>query len=194
MTLAEMLRQHVEAFERVGMPRERSLEWAILEHGQAYEVDREASAEYGQGFLKDCFENAAKAALWHDELTYVEGFAYHGLLPVHHAWVITEEGKAVEVTWRDGGNECGFCIDGERHLTEGDEGYDPEDERTWYATCPMCRGSNESDYEHNTLEDAQYYGIAVDRKTLYERIKASGTWGVFDGPDDLAAVLDARSA
>ena len=94
----------------------------------------------GKGMLKACFENAANATMWSDDLTYVEGFAHSGWgMLVHHAWAVNAEGKAIELTWRDGTDECGFCVDGERKLDEDDEGFDEDDEETWHASASGAR-------------------------------------------------------
>jgi hypothetical protein len=145
-----------------------------------------------KGYLRDCFQNAALAALWDDGLTYAEGFAHKGGMVVHHAWVVNQEGKAIEVTWRDGGRECGFCTDGKVELDEDDPERIEEDEETWWGTCRVCGGSGEADYTHHTLERAEYYGIPVDDDTLRARISANGIWGVLNTQQDLDAVLAAR--
>jgi hypothetical protein len=197
VTLADTMRQEVAAWKRLAEMTGRdlgpSLMTVVLEHGQPYEIDREASSKVENGLLQECFGNATNAALWSDELTYVEGFAIHGFLPVHHAWVINAEGKALEVTWRDGGNECGFCWDGERELDQDEDGYDEDDESTWVATCRFCGGSGKG-AKHRTLEDAEYYGIAVPDEVLRKTIMRRGIYGVLNTQDDINAILAARSA
>jgi hypothetical protein len=57
---------------------------------------------YRRAREKFCFNNANKLALNHDELTHVEGFAWNkGMMAVHHAWCVTEDGFVVDPTWRD---------------------------------------------------------------------------------------------
>lgn len=198
MDLREMLRQEVEGWKRVaelnGRAPRRMLEQEILEHGEVYELDREASAALGPGILKNCFENAAQVSLWDEKYTYVEGFAFRrdGITPVHHAWVVNVEGKALDVTWRDGGTDCGHCVDGERPLDvdEDDEDEDLESART--ETCPFCEGTGEREEEHATLEGAQYIGIPVDSKTLAKIISRNRLWGALHSPEDLQDVLAAK--
>jgi hypothetical protein len=197
VTLREMMEQEVEAMNRIGFPREQNLKAAVLEHGQAYELDRDATAEADQGKLKECFTNAGHAALFNDDVTYVEGFATSGWgLAVHHAWVIDNEtGKAIELTWRDGGDDCGFCDDGEQELDDTYEAYDEDDEETWVQTCFYCEGTGKCPHgEHSTLDDAQYYGIAVDAETLRKIVLKRQTWGVLNSQEDLDDILAARQA
>jgi len=69
----------------------------VLENGQEFEpiVLPEGVS---RGAPKDCFGNAFRSILRHQDLVYVEGFAM-GIIPVHHAWVATPEMKAIDVTW-----------------------------------------------------------------------------------------------
>lgn len=61
---------------------------------------RPLPAEYERGEIKLCFMNAARLA-WEDaDLTYCEGYATTGLLPVHHAWCIDLDGLVVDPTWQ----------------------------------------------------------------------------------------------
>jgi hypothetical protein len=192
MNIEETLRWEAEGWERLGVPREQNLQAAVLEHGQVYELDREASAPNGK--LRECFQNAATAALASDgELTYVEGFASRSGILIHHAWVINAEGKALEVTWRDGGTECGFCDNGEIELDGDDDDYDEGDESTWWVTCRWCGGTGERDGEHPTLERAQYFGIAVEKQALLEILRRNDVWGALNSDEDLKTILAARS-
>lgn len=196
MTIIEMMQQEVDAMDRIGFPREQNLKAAVLKHGQVYELDRAASDEQERGRLKECFENAAQAALYGCDLTYVEGFAHSGWgMLVHHAWAVNAEGKAIELTWRDGTDECGFCVDGERKLDEDDEGYDEDDQETWHATCFWCEGSGRSpDGKHRSLEDAEYFGVEVDNDTLVKLLMKHEVWGVLNTHEDLDTILAAREA
>jgi len=55
--------------------------------------------------IKECFKNAALLALERPDLTYVEGFATIGLVPVLHAWCVDDEGRVIDPTWPEGGIE-----------------------------------------------------------------------------------------
>lgn len=46
-----------------------------------------------------CFENAFRAADRYG-LLYCEGYATTGILPVHHAWCLDDQGRVVDFTWR----------------------------------------------------------------------------------------------
>jgi hypothetical protein len=188
--IESMLRSEAEAWERVGVPREKNLHRAILEHGQAYELDREASAQQPNGKLQECFKNAALAA-YDSDLTYVEGFAHRsgGVLMAHHAWVINTDGKVLEVTWRDGGNECGYCEDGTCDRDEDDPEYDQEDDSTWVETCGYCHGAGERDFTHLSLEGTQYFGIPVPDGVLFATLRDRAVWGFFTSQADIQAAL-----
>lgn len=54
------------------------------------------------GTPKQCFRNASQLASRRADLTYVEGFAL-SIVPLHHAWCVTEDGVVVDPTW-SGGN------------------------------------------------------------------------------------------
>lgn len=191
--IEDMLKREIAAWEMLGIESGANLKAAVLEHGRAYEVDREATAERVQGLIGNCFANAANAVIedklaGRDELTYVEGFAHRGTIVVHHAWVINADGKVLELTWRDGGTECGHCVDGEI-----DPEYDEDDVDTWEpVTCPQCGGTGESDYEHFTLERAEYFGIEVDTDTMVKIVKRRGVYGALNTQRDLDEILAAR--
>jgi hypothetical protein len=77
----------------------------------------------GRGYrkmeLRRCFANAWYASYIIPELTYCEGFAYAGLISVHHAWCIDELGRVVDFTWRKAHHDLpeseweyfGICFD-----------------------------------------------------------------------------------
>ena len=189
--IAEALQREIAAWETLGHSEGALLKRAVLEHGRAYEIDREGSAQRVKGLLGDCFRNATEAVLdaraTGEKLTYVEGFAQRGML-VHHAWVINEAGKVLELTWRDGGTECGHC-----HGGEIDPEFDEDDPATWDPeTCHRCGGTGESAYEHGTLDDAEYYGIAVDLDTLIAIIRRRHVFGALNTTQDLDEILKAR--
>lgn len=74
----------------------------VLSHGRSF-APRNCPERYryARGRMKQCFCNAANAAIRDKSLIYVEGFASI-VIPVLHAWCITKDGKTVELTWRDG--------------------------------------------------------------------------------------------
>ena len=58
---------------------------------------------YSPGELKACYYNSQVLALAHSELTYVEGYAMRDGLSfaLPHAWVMAEDGHAIDPTWVD---------------------------------------------------------------------------------------------
>lgn len=74
----------------------------VLRHGKLFKHGPSESAveyEFHATTEKQCFRNALTAALNHPELTYVEGWAFTGVLPVHHAWLVDSEGRVHDPTW-----------------------------------------------------------------------------------------------
>jgi hypothetical protein len=75
----------------------------LLLHGQEFQGTKWTKFR-GRGYRKmtprQCFLNAWMMSLIFNELTYYEGFAYSGLITVHHAWCIDSEGLVVDPTWR----------------------------------------------------------------------------------------------
>jgi hypothetical protein len=84
----------------------------VLQHGRPYQVDLIDA----DGIPRECYSNSIKAVLQQRGWTYVEGYALvppntpqtieHGMYfadggrAVQHAWGVTEQGQAVELTWR----------------------------------------------------------------------------------------------
>ena len=58
----------------------------------------------GRGYRKQtpqyCFHNSWNYSLIFPDLTYYEGYAYSGLMAVHHAWCVDPDGLVVDPTWR----------------------------------------------------------------------------------------------
>ena len=74
----------------------------VLKHGLLFKHGPNVTPterEYSATTPKQCFLNATHAALEHRDLTYVEGFAYNGILPIHHAWLVDEDGVVHDPTW-----------------------------------------------------------------------------------------------
>ena len=77
-------------------------EGMVLKHGLLFKHGPNVTPterEYSATTPKQCFMNATHAALEHRDLTYVEGFAYNGLLPIHHAWLVDDNGVVHDPTW-----------------------------------------------------------------------------------------------
>lgn len=52
-----------------------------------------------RGVIKQCFSNCFDEMLKNpNKLLYCEGYAT-GVIPVHHAWLITLDGKVIDPTW-----------------------------------------------------------------------------------------------
>jgi tRNA nucleotidyltransferase (CCA-adding enzyme) len=74
----------------------------VLRHGKLFQhgpSESEVEYEFHAKTRKECFRNALLAAISHPELTYVEGYAYTGLIPVHHAWLVDQHGRVHDPTW-----------------------------------------------------------------------------------------------
>ena len=72
----------------------------ILTHGRSFTIaPLPKGIRYGR--LGECFKNASRLALYHNDLTYCEGYAM-GIIPVLHAFCIDAKGNVVDNTWRDG--------------------------------------------------------------------------------------------
>ena len=88
-----------ENWGRIGHPA--LIERFVFKHGR--DMRPYADHPYEMGTPKECFTNAGEMALWDDDLTYVEGFAVRpklGIL-IHHAWLMDQDGCAVDVTWEN---------------------------------------------------------------------------------------------
>lgn len=52
------------------------------------------------GEVSQCYRNSWELATeFPDDYIYVEGYAYHSVLPVQHAWVQTPDGRIIDPTW-----------------------------------------------------------------------------------------------
>lgn len=58
-----------------------------------------------RGVKQECFRNASLLALSENGLTYCEGYACDLFIPVLHAWVIDAEGRVIDNTWKQTGQQ-----------------------------------------------------------------------------------------
>lgn len=101
------LRAHVHMAQQNSRAAERpAAGWAylcvadlLMQHGQTYRP-APLPTNIRPMTPKQCFHNAAELARRRKGLTYVEGVAL-GIIPVPHAWCVTEDGVVVDPTWTD---------------------------------------------------------------------------------------------
>ncbi len=105
------------------------------------------------GDLKDCFMNAARAVVMDFvDLTYVEGFAISGgslRLPVHHAWLVTDDGQVIDPTW---GQHAAMIVEEYR--------------------------GGDLDEPSDTTPGVLYYGIPFTQKALQASMLENEIWGM----------------
>lgn len=78
--------------------------YAILtKHGRGW-ASKLKPADVPWGLKKMCFMNALTLTLSNPGFTYVEGYASH-YVPIHHAWVLDQDGNVIDNTWRELGSE-----------------------------------------------------------------------------------------
>lgn len=106
-----MLRAHLRAYVHMAQhgtrPEQRPpagwaylcVEELLLQHGQTY-APTPLPPRVRPMASKQCYFNAAALARRSPSLTYVEGVAL-GVIPVSHAWCVTEDGVVVDPTWTD---------------------------------------------------------------------------------------------
>lgn len=82
-----------------------TLENIVLQHGKFYNPPTFAPRpkHIVKGRDKHCFDNSYHIAIQNKGYTYVEGIAV-SLIPLHHAWVLDENGIVIETTWQDAGS------------------------------------------------------------------------------------------
>lgn len=83
-----------------------STEQLVLENGQ-FDTPAPVPPGVPKGQQRLCFMNAFQLATAHpDKYTYVEGYAHPGFmpLPIHHAWVVDNQGKVIDNTWENPGD------------------------------------------------------------------------------------------
>jgi hypothetical protein len=74
-------------------------EQLVLREGVIFKDPVPTTRKFRRTKMGDCFENALHAAMDDSDLTYCEGYAYSGLMPMHHAWVVDEDGEVHDPTW-----------------------------------------------------------------------------------------------
>ena len=79
----------------------------LQKDGQFFTPLKHRPPQYPLMKIRDCFRNAY-IMLQKPELEYVEGIAYSGIMPVHHAWNVDKDGNVVDVTWRTRGKLSKF--------------------------------------------------------------------------------------
>lgn len=82
-----------------------TLDGFVLKYGRGFKWRRSLGAyDFLRGEIRQCYLNAANAAISHPELTYCEGYA-SSLIPVNHAWCLDPQGRVLELTWEEPGSE-----------------------------------------------------------------------------------------
>ena len=92
----------------------------VMDHGR-YWTPQARPAEFAKGEDRQCFANSqheAVMAKWRKEkLWYCEGYALSGELdklgagfPIHHGWLVDDEGRVIDVTWRQPGTSTYFGV------------------------------------------------------------------------------------
>lgn len=78
----------------------RCMEEYVLAQGRHMGSRHPDSDQVPQGVMKECFKNCYE--LMHLNLTYCEGWATTGILPVLHAWLLDPDGRVIDPTWEVG--------------------------------------------------------------------------------------------
>jgi hypothetical protein len=101
--------------------RFKGCEAFVLNNGLSFKAAK-LPRHVKRGAMKQCFYNAYNAMLDHDGLIYCEGFAQGAVIPVLHAWCVTEDGRVVDPTWKVGSEYIGVpfssCYVMERFLRQ----------------------------------------------------------------------------
>lgn len=70
----------------------------LLTHGRPFTFQpKPKNVKWGKE--RECFRNAFLLSQVRSDLTYVEGYAA-GIIPVSHAWCVTQDGIVIDNTWR----------------------------------------------------------------------------------------------
>lgn len=78
-----------------------NLEHFALQHGYYWKLDTTLPLprELPFGGRGDCHANATKIATDHEDILYVEGFAFSSVVPIRHAWNQLPGGEAIDTTF-----------------------------------------------------------------------------------------------
>lgn len=104
MNIKDRIQQQIEHMAMIGHPA--LMERFILRNGQ----EMTPASEHGERMTpKECFSNATEVMQEYGHCTYVEGYAFRPGLPIliHHAWVMLEDGTAMDPTW-DEPDKCHY--------------------------------------------------------------------------------------
>ena len=109
-TMQKRIRASNESAQKAGAAawKYSSIEEFVLENGQSFKC-RELPDNIKRGKIKQCFANAYRLTYTHPDLHYVEGYAC-GIIPVLHAWCVTDDGFVVDNTWEDGTDYLGVVF------------------------------------------------------------------------------------
>ena len=77
----------------------------VLKNGIPF-ISQKLPKGYKRGIVKECYTNAYRLAI-DEDLVYVEGYAYSGLIPVLHAWCLDKDDKVIDPTWENP-EDCGY--------------------------------------------------------------------------------------
>ncbi len=76
-----------------------NLEDFVAQEGCAFGHISKRSHKYVQRAMKACFWNSrCVVSAARGNLTYVEGYCFSGLIPIHHAWACDQDGGVVDTT------------------------------------------------------------------------------------------------
>ena len=84
-----------------------SVQSLLLKDGQPYHMDAQTFAGPRRK-LKECYKNAASAALDDPDLTYVEGVVSVMGIPIDHAWNVDKAGNVRDPTFPNGNHLGGY--------------------------------------------------------------------------------------
>lgn len=84
----------------------------LVKYGRPYYIDDETFKGTREE-SKMCYMNAWRLAMGCPELTYVEGYCHMGVIPIEHAWCVTENGTVIDTTLKDAVGYFGIPFDTE---------------------------------------------------------------------------------